>query len=65
MAFGGGVTRPSFYISRSPVDVALDGARLGPGVDCALDAGHGRVPCVVNVAGFELDLDYLPALLLS
>lgn len=50
---------------RSPVDVALDGARLGPGVDCALDAGHGGVPCVVNVAGLELDLNYLSALFLS
>ena len=47
---------------RSPVDVALDGARLGPGIDCALDAGHGGVPRVVNLAGLELDLNYLPAL---
>jgi hypothetical protein len=47
---------------RSPVDVALDGARLGPGVDCALDAGHGGIPCVVDFTGLELDLDYLPAL---
>ena len=50
---------------RSPVDVALDGVRLGPGIDCALDAGHGGVPCVVNVAGLELDLDYLPALFIG
>lgn len=42
--------------------MALDGARLRPGVDCALDAGHGGVPCVVNVAGLELDLHYLSAL---
>lgn len=46
----------------SPVDVALDGAGLRPRVDCALDAGHGGVPCMVNIAGLELDLDYLPAL---
>ena len=45
--------------------MALDGARLGPSVDCALDAGHGGVPCLVNLTGFELDLDYLPALFFS
>ena len=49
-------------IHPSPVDVALDGAGLRPRVDCALDAGHGGVPCMVNIAGLELDLDYLPAL---
>jgi hypothetical protein len=48
--------------NQSPVDMALDRARLRPGVDCALDAGHGGVPRVVNIAGLELDLDYLPAL---
>lgn len=60
----GFAARPHLSI-RSPVDVALDGARLGPGIDCALDAGHGGVPCVVDLAGLELDLNYLPALFLS
>lgn len=46
----------------SPVNVALDGARLGSSVDCTLDAGHGWVPCVVNVSRFKLDLNNLPAL---
>jgi len=41
--------------------VALDGVRLRPRVDCALDAGHGWVPCVINIAGLKLDLNYLPA----
>jgi hypothetical protein len=47
---------------QSPVDMALDSARLRPGVDCALDAGHGGVPCMENLAGLELYLNYLPAL---
>ena len=47
---------------QSPVDMAFDRARLRPGVDCALDAGHGGVPCMVNFARLELDFDYLPAL---
>ena len=47
---------------QSPVDMALNCAWLRPGVDCALDAGHGGVPCVENFAGLKLDLDYLPAL---
>jgi len=42
--------------------MALDGARLRPCVNCALDAGHGRVPCVVDVACPETDFDYLPSL---
>lgn len=57
-----GALRGRLSYKRSPVDVALDGMRLGPGVDCALDAGHGGIPCLVNIAGLELDLDYLPAL---
>jgi hypothetical protein len=46
----------------SPVNVALDGARLGSRVDRTLDAGHGWVPCVINVSRFKLDLNNLPAL---
>lgn len=42
--------------------MALDGVGLRPRVDCALDAGDGRVPCVIDIARFELDFDYLPAL---
>lgn len=54
--------RPRASSIRSPIDVALDCARFGPGVYCALDAGDGGVPRVVNFAGLELDLDYLPPL---
>jgi hypothetical protein len=50
------------HLNSSPVDVALDGARLWPRVDCALDAGYAGIPCVVNIARLKLDLDYLPAL---
>ena len=42
--------------------MALDRARLRPGVDCALDAGHGGVPRMVNITGLELDFNYLPSL---
>ena len=42
--------------------MTLDGAWLRSRVDCTLDAGYGGVPCVVDVTGLELDLDYLPAL---
>ena len=42
--------------------MALDRARLRPGVDCALDAGHGGVPCMVNITGLELDFNDLPSL---
>lgn len=42
--------------------MALDGVRLRPRVDCALDAGHGWVPCVINISRLKLDLNYLPAL---
>jgi hypothetical protein len=56
-----GVIRES-HPNLSPVDVSLDGVGLRPRVDCALDAGYGGVPCLINIAGLELNLDYLPAL---
>lgn len=47
---------------RSPVDTALDGARLGSRVDRAFDTGHHGVPRAVNISMIELHLDYLSAL---
>lgn len=55
--------------SGSPVNLALDGALLHDGgareglvVHDAAHARHGGLPCVVDVARRELDLDDLPAL---